>query len=139
MTLQYLLDTNVLSEPTKAEPNKKIVSQLFQHQFSICTAAQVLYELQTGAARLPFSKRRDKLQNYIDSFVLETLPILPYDQHAANWHAKQTETLTNNGVTPAFVDAQIAAIAYVNDLTLVTRNVDDFVLFEGLRIKNWHG
>jgi hypothetical protein len=40
------------------------------------------------------------------------------------------------GRTPPFLDGQIAAIAFVNDLVLVTRNVDDFAPFEKLRIEN---
>ncbi len=38
------------------------------------------------------------------------------------------------GKTPAFVDGQIAAIAYTNQLILVTNNVSDF---QGLQIENW--
>jgi tRNA(fMet)-specific endonuclease VapC len=36
------------------------------------------------------------------------------------------------------VDGQIAAIAKINDLVLVTRNVEDFKLFSGLKSENWH-
>ncbi|MGK7882028.1 MAG: hypothetical protein AB4060_18295 [Crocosphaera sp.] len=41
------------------------------------------------------------------------------------------------GKTPAFVDGQIAAIAYTNQLILVTNNVSDFQDFQGLQIENW--
>ncbi|MBI9084711.1 MAG: hypothetical protein JEZ11_14035 [Desulfobacterales bacterium] len=41
--------------------------------------------------------------------------------------------------TPSFVDGQIAAIAFVNGLVVVTRNVSDFECFEGLQVENWHG
>jgi tRNA(fMet)-specific endonuclease VapC len=39
---------------------------------------------------------------------------------------------------PAFVDGQIAAIAKVNGLVLVTRNTSDFEKFSGLKLENWH-
>jgi len=42
------------------------------------------------------------------------------------------------GLTPSFADAQIAAVASVNSLILVTRNVSDFEHFSGLIIENWH-
>ena len=45
--------------------------------------------------------------------------------------------LTGIGKTPTFVDGQIAAVAAVNNLTLVTANVADYTDFEGLRIENW--
>ena len=41
------------------------------------------------------------------------------------------------GKTPAFVDGQIGAIAYTNQLILVTNNVSDFQDFQGLQIENW--
>lgn len=40
--------------------------------------------------------------------------------------------------SPPFVDGQIAAIAYVNDLILVTRNTEDFSNFSDLKLENWH-
>jgi len=39
---------------------------------------------------------------------------------------------------PSFVDGQIAAIAKVNGLVLVTRNSSDFKKFSGLQLENWH-
>jgi tRNA(fMet)-specific endonuclease VapC len=41
------------------------------------------------------------------------------------------------GKTPAFVDGQIAAIAYCNNLILITNNISDFDNFQGLKIENW--
>ena len=41
------------------------------------------------------------------------------------------------GKSPTFVDGQIASIAFTNNLTLVTNNVDDFKDLEGLVIENW--
>jgi tRNA(fMet)-specific endonuclease VapC len=45
--------------------------------------------------------------------------------------------LSKFGKSPAFVDGQIASIAFTNNLTLVTNNVDDFQDLEGLVIENW--
>jgi tRNA(fMet)-specific endonuclease VapC len=41
------------------------------------------------------------------------------------------------GQTPAYCDGQIAAIAAVNNLTLVTRNINDFQHFQDLKLENW--
>ena len=43
----------------------------------------------------------------------------------------------NEGRTPASVDGQIAAIAAVNGLTLITHDVTDFTAFEGLDVEDW--
>ena len=56
---------------------------------------------------------------------------------AAHWHATEWSRLVGLGQTPAFADGQIAAVAAVNSLVLVTRNVADFAAFQGLVIENW--
>ena len=73
----------------------------------------------------------------MNEVVAPSLPVLPYGTRAASWHASERARLTTIGKTPSFVDGQIAAIAAVNDLTLVTANVSDYANFEGLRIENW--
>jgi tRNA(fMet)-specific endonuclease VapC len=69
--------------------------------------------------------------------VHQRLTILPYDREAALWHAEETARLAAQGRMPPFIDGQIAAIAIVNRLTLVTRNTDDFADFAGLNVENW--
>jgi tRNA(fMet)-specific endonuclease VapC len=41
------------------------------------------------------------------------------------------------GKPPSFIDAQIAAEAYTNQLILVTRNISDFQYFSDLTVENW--
>jgi tRNA(fMet)-specific endonuclease VapC len=69
--------------------------------------------------------------------VLATMPILPYDQTAAEWHAAERARLSAIGRVPPFVDGQIAAIAATRGLILVTNNVSDFQHFAGLVIVDW--
>ena len=136
MSLVYLLDTNILSEPTRKSPDARVIKKLTQYQYQIALAAPVYYELLAGCRRLPPSKRRDKLEAYLNEFI-NTLPILPYDEKAADWHSAEQARLSNEGLTPAFIDSQIAAIAASNRLIMVTRNVDDFVQFAGIDVENW--
>jgi tRNA(fMet)-specific endonuclease VapC len=136
MSFQYLLDTNTLSEPAKPTPNENVLRQLNIHQSEIVTASIVIHELMYGCLRLPESRRRDVLWNYVQESVL-SLPIFNYDCQAAEWHAQERARLTKIGKTPAFADGQIASIAFCNNLILVTNNVADFQFFEGLRIENW--
>lgn len=86
--------------------------------------------------RLPESKRRESLWNYIHESVLN-LPILDYDLKTAQWHAQERSRLSKIAKTPAFVDSQIASITYCNNLILVTNNISDFELFNDLRVENW--
>ena len=136
--MKYLLDTNVLSEPLKLEPNPKVMSMLKRHQEDIATAAPVWHELFFGYLRLPLSRKREMIAIYLEDVVLRNMDIIPYDDRAAEWHAEQRSKLYPQGKTPSFVDGQIAAVARVNGMILVTRNTNDFSVFDDLRVLNWH-
>ena len=77
------------------------------------------------------------MKAYLEEVILPVLSILPYDLAAAEWHASERARLTRAGKTPPFVDGQIAAIAYVNDLELVTMNLQDFEPFVDLPVTDW--
>lgn len=136
--MRYLLDTNVLSEGVKSRPDQKVMAMLQKHEKDLVTAAPVWHELRYGCLRLPPSRKREIIEAYLEDVVWRNLNILPYDDRAARWHAAERARLGVRGQTPALVDAQIAAVAKVNALILVTRNTADFRLFEGLEVHNRH-
>ena len=136
--MKYLIDTNVLSEAMKTVPDKSVMNMLERHQHEIATAAPVWHELQFGCQRLPQSRKREIIASFLNDIVKRTMLILPYDDRAAEWHAGERARLSSKGLTPPFVDGQIAAISMVNGLILVTRNIDDFKQFLRLKIENWH-
>ena len=137
MSLKFLLDTNVIAVPTKAYPNERVMARLQAHKLEIATATVVWHELLYGCRRLPPSKRRRAIEAYLDEVVLPSIPFLPYDAMAARWHATERARLEKLGQTPPFTDGQIAAIAAVNGLTLVTNNVADFTNFQDLTVVDW--
>lgn len=137
MSLKFLLDTNIVSEPLRPKPVPAVLRKLRRHEDEIAIPSVVWHELQFGVARLAPSRRRDVIARYLDEVVLATMPILDYDRSAAQWHATERARLAFRGETPPFVDGQIAAIARVNELTLVTFNGSDFKRFEGLRVQSW--
>ncbi|MGD9972371.1 MAG: type II toxin-antitoxin system VapC family toxin [Desulfatirhabdiaceae bacterium] len=132
------MDTNVLSEAIKTAPNHGVMRKLKDHQEEIATASPVWHELQFGCWRLPVSRKRSLIEKFLSDVIKSSLVILPYDATAADWHAEQRAKLTNAGRPPSFVDGQIAAIAIVNKLILVTRNTSDYDVFSELNIQNWH-
>jgi len=134
---RFLLDTNILSEPTKLQPNAAIMRKLEQHHSSIATASVVLHELLFGCYRLPDSQRRRKFEEYIASLLARSLTVFAYDFEAAQWHANERSRLVNLGQTPPYIDGQIAAIAAIHDLILVTRNTADYSCFQNLHLENW--
>ncbi|CAA9253517.1 MAG: hypothetical protein AVDCRST_MAG77-2218 [uncultured Chloroflexi bacterium] len=134
---RYLLDANVLSELLKPRPNAGVAERLGRHGDAVATGAPVYHELLFGARRLPPGRRRAEIERYLEQVVRATVPILPYDAAAADWHAAERARLAALGRTPPFVDGQIAAIARTNALTLVTANGADFRPFAGLDIEDW--
>ena len=63
--------------------------------------------------------------------------MLPFDLAAAQWHGRERARLMSIGRPTPVVDGQIAAIAAVNGLILVTRNTDDFAVYAGIDVENW--
>lgn len=136
MSLKYLLDTNVISEPLRPKPAHGVIRRLRRHTAEVAISSVVWHELRFGAERLPNSRRREAIEKYLEH-VVSTMPILDYDRAAAEWHAQERARLATRGETPPFADGQIAAITRVNNLILVTFNEVDFRSFQGLRVLSW--
>ena len=115
-----------------------MLESIERHQHEIVTAAPVWHELVFGCRRLPASRKREILDAYLNDVIKPNMLILPYDERAAEWHAKERSRLSSMGITPAFVDGQIASIAKVNGLILVSRKTADFKKFFNLELENWH-
>jgi len=137
VSIRYLLDTNVLSEPIKSHPDERTITSLSDHDGELATCSVVWHELSFGAARMAASKKRSAIEAYLEDVVRSVLPILPYDQEAATWHARERARLSKRGRPPSAADGQIAAIASVNDLIVVTANVKDFRRFKDLVVEDW--
>jgi tRNA(fMet)-specific endonuclease VapC len=137
VSLRFLLDTNVLSEPSRPAPNPRILRRLEEHQGEIGIAALTWHELLFGCERLPSSRRKEQIEGYLFSVVRPSFPILSYDEEAAAWHATERARLEAKGQSPPFIDGQIAAIAKVNKLVLITGNLRDFAAFDELRVEDW--
>ncbi|GIK55808.1 MAG: type II toxin-antitoxin system VapC family toxin [Chloroflexi bacterium] len=136
MRLKYLLDTNIVSEPLRPQPNPTILANLQTHQQEIAIASVVWHELWFGCLRLPPSRRRTAVETYLQN-VVSSIPLLAYDERAAHWHAAERAQLTTQGKPPPFADGQIAAVAAVNHLQLVTLNTADYVNFQGVQLTTW--
>jgi tRNA(fMet)-specific endonuclease VapC len=138
VSLRYLLDTSIVSSPISKLPNREVLKQLDTHGHECAIAAPVWNELTYGCERLPKGKRRDMIATYLEDVVLASFPVLAYDEAAAHWHGLERARLEGLGKPAPYVDGQIAAIAYVHELTLVTANLKDFARFKGLEVESWN-
>ena len=135
--ISYLLNSNSLSEPARLKPDDTVLNHFAHHDGEYATAAIVWHELVYGCELLAASKRKKQLQSYLDMLLLNGLIVLPYDQAAADWYAIERARLQRQGKTCAYADGEIAAIAVTQKLTLVTRNTQDFEIFQNLALQNW--
>ena len=87
MTLHYLLDTNIISEPVRPVPNANVMTKLIEAKSTVAIASIVWQEVLLGCYRMPDSKRRSAIEAYLQEEVKVKLPILPYTQEAAEWFA----------------------------------------------------
>jgi len=122
-----VLDTNVLSEPLKADADAAVLSWIGA-QDDIATTAVTVAELLTGARRLSPGRRRDHLLVGIER-LLAAFPasVLPYDASAARRYAELQELRRSAGVPLSVEDGMIAATCSSRSLALATRNTKDFV------------
>jgi tRNA(fMet)-specific endonuclease VapC len=135
--VKYLLDTNILSEPVVARPNPFVLDRIKASGTSLAISSVTWQEVLYGMFLLPAGKRRDQIEDYLFQCIRPALPIIGFEERAARWQAEQRASLRQAGKFPSYPDSQIAAIAAVNELVLVTRNVDDFADFQGLQVENW--
>lgn len=134
-----LLDTNVLSELMRPEPNQEVVQWLNRRPDSeIWICSVTVAEIRLGISLLPQGKRRRELfiaaeQTFQDDFFERCLP---FDCEAAEHYAHILAMRKQQGLPVSVEDAQIAAVALTASLALATRNVKDFVGIDGLQIVN---
>jgi tRNA(fMet)-specific endonuclease VapC len=137
VTLRYLLDTNIVSAPVAKKPDARVIGQLERYGAVCAIAAPVWHELTYGCRRLPAGKRRVALEAYLEDVIRRSFPILPYDDAAATWHGQERARLERIGRPAPYVDGQIAAIAHIHGLVLVTANTEDFSRFKGIKVRDW--
>ncbi|MGV3654579.1 MAG: type II toxin-antitoxin system VapC family toxin [Noviherbaspirillum sp.] len=136
MTLRYLLDTNVVSELARKEPEVSVERHVLGNQAFCGIAVSTAEELAFGIARLPPGERKQMLARWLEG-MLASFPVLPYEESGARWLGEERARLAAAGKTAPYVDGVIAAVAVSFDLILVTRNTSDFRHFSGLQVENW--
>lgn len=134
--LRWLLDTNIVSELARPEPSSLVMARFSAHAHEAAIPMIVWHELLFGVLRLPEGRRKDALLRFVHT-VPGALPKLAYDEPAARCHAELRVAQERHGQPLIEPDAQIAALALTQKLTLVTRNVRDFQRIDGISLANW--
>jgi len=123
--VNYLVDANVLSEPTRPRPDATVVDWLRRHEREIAIDPIILGELRLGIDLLPSSGRRKRLEAWFESGV-GRITCLDWTAEIGLRWAKLLAEMRSAGTAMPVKDSLIAASALAHGLTVVTRNVTDF-------------
>ena len=136
----YLLDTNMVSEIMKPNPDKNVISKISEYEKLIALPSTVWTELMFGVNTMPDGKRKDFIFSKLVDDIQAAYEIIQYDNHAAWIQADIRSRLQENGTPVDFPDTQIASIAVSNGMILVTRNTKHFEPIQEistLMVENW--
>jgi predicted nucleic acid-binding protein len=121
----FLVDANVLSEPTKPAPDVGVIQWLRRNEREIAVDPIILGEIRFGIHLLPAGKRRQRLEHWFTEGVSRIL-CLTWDAAVGLRWARLLADLRSRGQTMPIKDSLVAATALVHGLSVVTRNVSDF-------------
>lgn len=123
--MRFLVDANVLSEPTRAEPSVKVVEWLSHHERELVVDPVILGELRFGILLLERGRKRQRLERWFEDGV-GRMTCLPWDAATGLRWAQLLADLRAAGQAMPVKDSMIAATALVHELTVATRTRRDF-------------
>ena len=138
--MNFLLDTNLVSEWTKPRPNPGVVSWLADaDEDRVFISVVTIAELRHGVERLAIGRRRKRLNEWIEGELLFRFDgrILPIDAATADAWGRIVAHREGLGRPIGTMDGFIAATAQVHKLTLATRNQTDFEASVAAVVNPW--
>ncbi len=136
----YLLDSNIVSEIIKPEPDFNVISKIAEHNSDCAICAPVWQEILFGLYRMQEGMNRNYLDKFINDDVHENFKIKNFTEKAALIQAELSSKPEKIGSPTQKDDSMIAAIALANHMVLVTRNTKHFTAIQqvsDLQIENW--
>ena len=131
----YLIDTNVLSELIKKNPDPNFMAKLWTIPTDALFSASIcIMELRYGALK---RGNPADLWTKIERQILPRIRILPFSYKEAMDAGNLIHHLYSIGQPIGIEDIMIASIALSNTLTVVSANTKHFSRVPGLKTENW--
>jgi predicted nucleic acid-binding protein len=132
--MKYLVDTNILSEPTKPQPNSRVEKWIADYETDFYTSSLVIAEPLNGLEKLPEGERKRRLAPQVERLVGKFGGrILSFNLRVAREWVRLQAELRSKVHLMSWEDSIIAATARHHGLTLATHNTADF-LQAGVRL-----
>lgn len=128
--MNYLLDTCVLSEFTRPQPNQRVITWLDNiDEERLHISVITIGEIQRGIERLPESHRKTSLLMWMNNGLMARFGarILPLDTPTLFLWGSLTARMEQAGQPMPVMDSLIVATAMQNNLIIATRNISDFL------------
>ena len=125
--MTYLLDTNVISEVTARRPDARVLAWSTSYEDECCLSCVTLGEIWKGIHLMPDGKRKQGISRWAtgieDGF---SDRVLALDAEILKAWGRLYARHEAKGFNMGIIDSLIAATALVHDLTIATRNTNDF-------------
>lgn len=123
--MKYLVDANVICEPTKKLKVQHVVEWLAANESELVADSIIMGEIWRGVDALPVGAKREELVLWFQK-LLARMPTLEWTTETALIWGEMVNEVKRSGYTVGLMDTMIAATAKRHDLIVATRNVDDF-------------
>ena len=135
--MNYLLDTNIISEIISKYPNENVLNFLEKNKDNLYLSVVTIGEINAGIEKLDNSKRKDKLKLWLQDLLNKFEDkIINIDIYVMLLWGEISSTLKKQGITISIMDCLIASCAIKENLILITRNEKDFKDIKNLIIIN---